>query len=709
MDSGQVHVARSKGLAITALILLFSFLVSVAFNIAVARQVFGFLFLTFVPGLLLIRVLKIDRLDAIENVLFSVGLSLSFLMIIGVLVNAIGPTMGIQEPLSVIPLMLLITIVILALFLFSYFRGTSLKLPEMGEVTAMHVTLVMVCLVLVILSVIGAYLVNVRPANNLVLIIMIFAIALLLGFSLFNRLIPSHFYPLILAAIAIALLFHSSLISNHLNGFDVQFEYYSIKTTVTNSQWYPNIYSKFQPLLSISILPAIYWNVLNIEGVWLSKIVYPLLFAFISLILYKLYRIWLSEKIAFLSVFLFMASNMFYTEMLTLDRQIVAELFFALLLLLFFTRKISTLSKSLCFIIFSFALVASHYAIAEIFLGIILLTWFIFHFIGKRNGATANIRIHLIAIFTTILFSWYIYVSSGAIFNELINMVDYVYRNTFTEFFNPESRGGTVLLGIGIGNAPPSMLNFTGRAWGYAIEILIIIGFIYLLIKRQNIFDKEFSIVLFVNMSLLALSIILPAFAGSLGMTRLYHVVLLSVSPLCIIGIRAISDFVFKSRKEFFTLAMAILILIPFFLFQTGVIYEIARVESYSIPLSGYRFDSSQYLGLGIIETTDISGVRWLSLHELSGSATIYSDVITDSILIRGGYGMFSPNQTEPITSNTTQISSNGIVYLRYYNLFYDLVAGDSFQWDALSYVNSTLIYTNKIYSNGMCEIYEKP
>jgi len=709
MSSVQVPVARSKGVAIGVLFLFFSFIISVALNIAVARQVIGFLFLTFVPGLLLARVLKLDKLDAIETTFFSVGLSLSFLMIIGLLINAVGPSIGISEPLSEIPLMLVISTVILVLFFYTYFKGTIFGVPKIGTVKRRHLIILVICLVLVFLSVVGSYLVTIYPMNNIVLIIMIVAIAVLFGLSLFDRLVPSRFYPLLLMIFAITLLLHSSLISNHLNGFDVQFEYQLAKETVTSSQWYPSIESKFQPLLSISILPTIYWNILNMDETWIFKIIYPLIFAFISLVLYKLYSIWLNEKIAFLSVFLVIANNIFYTEMLALGRQMVAELFLALLLFVLFTKKVNGFNKTACFVIFGFSLVASHYAVAEIFMFLILIACFIFHFTNKINRAIAKIRIPFVVIFSLILFAWYIYVSNAAIFSELTSMIDYVYRNTVTEFFNPASRGSTVLLGIGIGAPTASALNFVGRLWGYAAELLIVIGFIYLSIKRQKIDDKEFYIILLINMALLALSIILPAFAGRLGMTRLYHIVLLSAAPLFIIGIDAISGFISKSKKKTLTLTIIMLVLIPFFLFQTGALYEIGHVESYSIPLSKYRFDWEEYSSLGIIEETDIHGINWLYAHEINGSATIYSDPITDSIVLRSGQGMFPPARTVQILSNTTQIGSKGIVYLRYFNIYYNLILNDPYKWDTSIYVNSTLGDANKIYSNSLCEIYAKP
>ncbi|MHA1834599.1 MAG: hypothetical protein ACTSV7_11510, partial [Candidatus Baldrarchaeia archaeon] len=52
--------------------------VAILLNIPVARQVIGFIYLTFVPGFIIIKLLKL-KLSRLETVLFSVGFSIAFL------------------------------------------------------------------------------------------------------------------------------------------------------------------------------------------------------------------------------------------------------------------------------------------------------------------------------------------------------------------------------------------------------------------------------------------------------------------------------------------------------------------------------------------------------------------------------------------------------------------------------------------------------
>ena len=57
--------------------------ISIVLNVPFVRQISGFLYLTFIMGFLLIRVFGLETSNTVEPLLFSVGLSVSFLMFIG--------------------------------------------------------------------------------------------------------------------------------------------------------------------------------------------------------------------------------------------------------------------------------------------------------------------------------------------------------------------------------------------------------------------------------------------------------------------------------------------------------------------------------------------------------------------------------------------------------------------------------------------------
>jgi uncharacterized membrane protein len=166
---------------VVAVILFISFTFTFIFNIPVARQVLGFLYLTFVPGFLLLEILGAENLDAAETLCFSVGLSLAFLMILGLIINSSGPLFGISNLLSTTPIMIGITVSIFILVIIFHFKGRNFELPKFDKTGINPISVFIVCLPL--LSIVGTYFVNISPSNNLVLLIMIFGIAIAVGLS----------------------------------------------------------------------------------------------------------------------------------------------------------------------------------------------------------------------------------------------------------------------------------------------------------------------------------------------------------------------------------------------------------------------------------------------------------------------------------------------------------------------------------------------
>jgi uncharacterized membrane protein len=92
-------------------------------------------------------------------------------------------------------------------------------------------------------------------------------------------------------------------------------------------------------------------------------------------VLYNIWQSYIGKKYAFFAAFLFMAQSTFYTEMMALNRQLIAELFFVLLLTVILNDKIKLEHKFVGFAVFSLGLIFSHYALAEIFLVFIAAAW----------------------------------------------------------------------------------------------------------------------------------------------------------------------------------------------------------------------------------------------------------------------------------------------------------------------------------------------
>lgn len=705
--------AKWKSSHFLMIILFFQsiFYVMVLFDVSVARQVIGFLYLTFVPGVIILKLLKLDKLDRLEIVLFSVGLSIAFLMLAGLLINDLLFLFGIAEPLSLGPLMIVLNSFILIGGILACLRSDGVKLWEAK--TLRLTTLALLLIGLPALSAIGAVYVN-AFGNNLILLFMMIVISLSFAIGVISKkLLHPNLYPLAVLMIAISLLFHSSLISSYVQpqGSDVPLEYFVFKITQGNARWSSaNLYvgdvgyGRINAMLSVTILPTIYSSLLNMDPTWVFKILFPLIFSFVPLGLYKVWQTYVGRKYAAMSAFLFMAQSTFYTELLALNRQMVAELFFVLLLLVVLNKKMKPVNKKVCFMIFSVALVTSHYALAEIFLFFISFTLISLVVMKRPSG---NITLSMVVFFCVAMFSWYIYTSDSAVFDSFLSFGNYI-SSQLGEFFNPASRGQTVLRGLGI-EGSLSIWNMISRTFAYLTQALIVVGFVGLVLKRIRFhLEKEYYTLSLVAMAFLAALLLVPGLANTLNMTRFYHILLFFLAPFCIMGAEVIVKLGSNREKELGVSILLLIVLIPYFLFQTGFMYEATGSESWSIPLSKHRMDALLLYGsFGYIDRCDVFGAQWLSKNVDVERTQIYADIISKHSVLTS-YGMIYRGYVE-ILYNSTGIKANGTLYLGQLNVVEGKIVGINGRiWNS-----SDLIFhfddLNKIYSNGGSEIYRGP
>lgn len=687
-------------------ILVFMLCLTVLFDFSVARQIFGFIFLTFVPGALLVCIFRLNEVSQLEKILFSVGLSISVLIIAGFLLNELGSLMGLDGPLQLVPLMAFLVGFTIVGGIFVYKIGDNKQPWNFG--TLKSNIIVVPLLGLLILTITGTFFVNVY-GNNIFIILTLIAIPLIFtALMLVDKFSSRKIFIIALFFIAISLLLHSSLISRNIFPFgsDVPLEYSVFENTLQNQQWSSVnpfgdiLYGRFNSMLSITILPTFYSIILNIDSTLLFKTMYPLLFAFVPLCLYQIWEKYIGKTYAFIAAFLFLAQQTFYTEMLGLNRQIVAELFFALLLLVIFNKKLKPFTKILLFPIFSFALITSHYGLAQIFL-LFAFVAFAYSYITKQNSR--KVTVISLATFSVIMFAWYIYNSNAAVFESILEFSNYVLSQ-FGDFFNPASRGQTVLLGLGVGSTS-TIWNSISRGFAYALQFLIVLGLVGLLTKRVKLhFDKDYLTLTTIATLFLGALIVVPGLANTLNMTRFYHILLFFLAPLCVLGAVFIASF-FSKHKKFLVLTLLLVTLVPYFLFQTNFVYELTATDSWSVPLSGYRMTPSRLYGqYGYIDTYSKFGAEWLSTNTAFNFPLLYADgpsmfnVLTCYSLIYRGFIIQ--------ISNITSVSPGGLVYLSTFNTQEKAFFSSAVEYK-LENLSFTLTDFNQIYTNGHSQIFK--
>jgi uncharacterized membrane protein len=315
----------------------------------------------------------------------------------------------------------------------------------------------------------------------------------------------------------------------------------------------------------------------------------------------------------------------------------------------------------------------------------------------------------MILLFFVIMFSWYIYVSDSAVFSSFLEFGDYIYRQ-MGDFFNLGARQQTVLRGLGL-EAAPTIWNTISRIFAYITQFLIVVGFAGFLSKRLSKATKiriksEYFLFGLAAMSLLAALIVVPGLANTLNMTRFYHILLFFLAPFCVIGIANIAQLASKRSAKILSIIIAICVIVPYFLFQTGYVYAFTGTDSYSLSLNLDGMSPTRlYNHFGYISDQDVVSAQWIASNVNYRHYPIYADSSSRSAILMT-YAMLYYGYSNSI-ADVTPLEAIGVLYMNKLNVVDGLVTGYA-TWNTTDF-SSILDDTNKIYSNGASDIYINP
>ncbi len=692
-------------------------------QIPIIRQIIGFIYLTFIPGIIILRILRLHNLGNIETLLYAVGLSLSTIMLTGFLMNMVYPFFGISKPISITPLMTTISAIVLILSILCYIIDKNFSNQNFIDVKEFLSPPALFLSLIPFLAVFGTYSINYYGNNflSLLLLIIIAAIPILIGFDKF---ITKKYYPLAIIVIALSLLYHTSLISIFLVEWgDISFEYWSAKIALMDSIWDPTIASNVNGMISITMLAPIFSNIFALNLTWIFKIIYPILFSLVPLGLYQIIQKQTDSKVAFISVFFFMSMFTFFTTMLGLARQQIAELFFILSILLFIDQSMNRVKRSSLLILFGSSLVVSHYALSYLYIFSLNSTWLIIFIkiipklqkLVKKISQDKSIIVHNFIdaksetlstsfVMLSIIFAltWYLYVSNSSIFKSIIYIGNHIADSIFIDFLNPKATQG---LDIILAPSGTGLIGYFNKVIHLTTQFFIAIGLSFSLLKGK---DRNF------HLAYLAFSIpffgfaisglIVPYFAGALNTTRLYGITLLILAPFCVIGGEIVSKTVCKvaevplNHKNTKQISKIISIFFAvYFLFNSGLIYEFA---GYSTTASLNPSTSN----ITLFDPQEVKAALWLS-NNIDSTKRIYADSL-NAYLIQMELGSF--NQLQAINEEKYQIPDNPYFFVGKRNINGKIWLSNPnnprMRFKSTTYNNSTLfntvLFMNEIYNN---------
>ncbi len=731
------------------LILLFLVVTDLAvlLDVPFLRQFLGFLFLSIIPGLLILHILKLNRLRLTETIVLSAGLSLACLMFFGLLINWAYFGLGYATPLSTTSLVASFSLLVVILDIIGYQRNKdfSFNLSAFKLNTRTKAFLVIPCL-FPLLGIWGVHLMNTTNSNLMLMGLLALIPAYVILIVVLRHRVPQPAYPIIIVMTSVPLALMMSLRSNHIIGMDVHQAYYLFQLVSNGQHWQIFERGLLDSSLSVSLLPTIYQSFLSIDAEYLYKILYPLIFSLSPLVIYVISKKYIGNLYAFIASFFFMAQTTFLWPA---GRTHIAIFFFASAIMVLFHDGISEFNKRLLFIILAASSIVSHYSTTYIFFFVLLFTWLGMQILPKlvfgkrkpvtlsgnpvaggnpsnlskngtplsRNNARGIPRLHLkqgitimmVALFFVMLFFWYSQVttvpfSSGVIF----------IRNTFTNlsrFFLIEARGGEAasILGIDLlSRETPWEIDFV---FSWLTIAFIAVGVITTMwrYKRmvaipksgnetrpdflQRKVDIEYLALALACSAVLVFSIALPWVLKGYSTTRTYFQMMVILSPFFIIGGVTLAKWL---RARYYWVIL--IVLIPYFVCTTGLMYQ-----AFDFPKRVVLNSEGLEYNYLYIHDQESLAARWLK-DKAEGDRKIYSDFTgADRLLSQAGilynvgnYSLFE--QDEKI--------AEGYIYLRYYNVVSGkLLKGYHKSYDMVEYQN-IFLGKNKIYSNGGAEVW---
>lgn len=732
------------------LILLLVTDIAVILDIPVIRQITGFIFLVAVPGIFILHFFQIHDLDRVSWFVYVVGLSIVFLLIAGLLYNNALLLIPYKTPFAEDTFLLFLNALCFLALVSTVKSDFSVDLSFL-RLSPTEKMVLIPSLIILGLSISGAYLLNSANNNDLLLLQIALIVPYVFCLCVIRYKIPVRMYPVVLVLLSLSLLLPMSLRSAHLIGVDTHLEYYTFMMILKRLHWGVYTGTQLDSCLSISILPMLFEAVIKVPTEYLFKLLYPILFSIQPLAIFLIARKYFDTVFAFITG-LFMAFQPQFLATTLNARTSMAILCVTLLFLTMFHQKIERGKKKILLLVFFIGVLLSHYSTTYLILAVLFIYWVILRFSSKEHKRENSITIDMLFAFSLLTIVWYVSIVPMAS-RYLFIYVEKAIAN-LDMLFSMEARSGSVQTMLGsqiVERGIPTIMQF---ALTWTILLFIGLGLIKVLLNYQETTnpDVKFYSILFLkkklDVSLIIIAVIctfilflvvaLPFVSLGYDSERFFYVMIIILSVFFVLGGVSISENLIrikqftkqvlhpgnpstksafallfpgiyrgprikaiitrdKDNSQMIALLIILSVLLLYFLCATGFVHQIYGYQrDISLSSEGKQYDSM------FIHDTETASAQWLK-GTMRPDTKIYSDGYGFSRLM--SQGLIDPSQVSIDFMLTKEIFAHRYVYLRYL-----AVQGGSLQGFKGTYEDIQDYYPifsdiQKIYTNGGSEI----
>jgi uncharacterized membrane protein len=315
-----------------------------------------------VPGMILLRALRIPWTTVANSCMYVPAASVLVLTASGLAVDQIGPLGGITAPLRAVPLLaaLELTCAVLLMVGWNAPSETRIRWDMIERPVALAWPII-----LPLAGAAGALRLNSGHGNTVAVIALFLVIATLVLTFVRAPWNEDAYLVVIVFACALALMWSFSLRGDLVYGFDISNEYHSLTQTVTAGVWHfahPN--DAYGAMLSVTLLPAEVHELSGVPALLVFKLVYPVVGAFFPVGVFCLARRLLAGRWAFMAACLVIIQQTFFQQFTALTRQEIATVLFVTLIAVILDTGESRSSRFVFVSLLSLGVVVSHYSTA---------------------------------------------------------------------------------------------------------------------------------------------------------------------------------------------------------------------------------------------------------------------------------------------------------------------------------------------------------
>jgi uncharacterized membrane protein len=324
-----------------------------------AAQFLLILLLLTIPGVILLRALRIPGSAIASFPVYVPCASLVVLLGSGLAVDLTGPVVGIAAPLRPWPMLAGLELICLILLAVSVDAPPSVAIPWHGLARPGRTALP---LLLPLAAAAGALRLNSDHGNSIAMVALCSCVLVSIAVLVYAQKLDVPLVAVVLYAVGLAMLWSFSLRGASVYGYDISDEYYVFQHVVASGIWHPaDAENAYAAMLTTTVLPAELHALTGVPDLLVFKLVYPAITALFPVACFFLARRILCTRWAFAAGALIITQSGFGQELPALARQEPALVLFTALVSAVLETELPRRLRWPLVLLLALAMVVSHY------------------------------------------------------------------------------------------------------------------------------------------------------------------------------------------------------------------------------------------------------------------------------------------------------------------------------------------------------------